>query len=92
MLPLVPAVGRVRFSKLSTPVLAHTVQRGHGGRYRLHLVGMPLGPGAWVFPVGTERGAPLSSARYKFDPMLIEVVASHLEFCLTGIVGDSRHR
>ena len=26
--PLVPAAGRVRFSKLSTPYQAHTVQRG----------------------------------------------------------------
>ena len=34
---------------------AHTVQRGHSGRYRRPPVGMPLGPGAWVFPVGTER-------------------------------------
>ena len=31
---------------------------------------MPLGPGAWVFPVGTERGAPLRAREYKFDPML----------------------
>ena len=43
---------------------------------------MPLGPGAWVFPVGTERGAPLSSTRYKFDPMLSEVVASPLRVLL----------
>ena len=35
-----------------------------------------------MFPVGTERGAPLSSARYKFDPMLIEVVASPLSVFL----------
>ena len=48
----------------------------------MHPVGMPPGPGAWVFPVGTERGAPLSSARYKFDPMLIEVVASPLRVLL----------
>ena len=48
---------------------------------------MPLGPGAWVFPVGTERGAPLSSARYKFDPMLIEVVASPLRVSLNGCRG-----
>ena len=40
------------------------------------------GPGAWVFPVETERGAPLSSTRYKFDPMLIEVVASPLRVLL----------
>ena len=43
---------------------------------------MPPGQGAWVFPVGTERGAPLSSARYKFDPMLIEIVASPLRVLL----------
>ena len=43
---------------------------------------MPPGPGAWVFSVGTERGAPLSSTRYKFDPMLIEVVASPLRVLL----------
>ena len=34
------------------------------------------GQGAWVFPVGTERGAPLRARVYKFDPMLREVVAS----------------
>ena len=87
VLPLVPAAGRVRFSKLSTPFLAHTVQRGHGGRYRVHPVGMPHGPGAWVFPVGAERGAPLSSARYKFDTMLIEVVASPLRVLLNKCRG-----
>ena len=48
----------------------------------MHPVGRPLGLGAWVFPVGTESGAPLSSARYKFDPMLIEVVASPLRVLL----------
>ena len=49
VLPLVPAVGRVRFSKLSTPFLAHTVQRGRGGIYYRHPVVMPPGLGAWVF-------------------------------------------
>ena len=48
----------------------------------MHPVGMPPGPGAWVFPVGTERGAPLSSMRYKFDPMIIEVVVSPLRVLL----------
>ena len=48
---------------------------------------MPPGPGAWVFPVGTERGAPLSSARYKFGPMLVEVVASPLRVLLNGCHG-----
>ena len=48
----------------------------------MHPVGRPPGPGAWVFLVGTERGAPLSSAWYKFDPMLIEVVASALRVSL----------
>ena len=43
---------------------------------------MPLSPGAWVFSVWAERGAHLSSARYKFDPMLIEVVASPLRVLL----------
>ena len=88
MLPLVPASGRVWFSKLSTPFLAHTVQRGHGGRYRLHPVGMPPGPGAWVFPVGAEGVAPLVCARYKFcDPMLVEVVASPLRVLLNECCG-----
>ena len=32
--------------------------------------------GAWVFPVGTERGAPLRARVYKFDPMLFEIVIS----------------
>src|SRR4051812_43887813 len=68
VLPLVPAVGGVRFSKLSTPVLAHTIQRGHGGRYRMHPVGMPPGLGAWVFPVGTERGAPLRACDRNLIP------------------------
>ena len=35
-----------------------------------------------MFLVGTERGAPLSKVRYKFDPMLIEVVASPLRVLL----------
>ena len=52
---------------------------------------MPPGPGAWVFPVGTERGAPLRARVYKFDPMLREVVASPLRVFLTCVVGDSRH-
>ena len=82
MLPLVPAVGRVWFSKLSTPVLAHTVQRGHGGRYRLHPVGMPPGPGAWVFPVVTERGAPLRARDINLIPCYVEVVASPLRVLL----------
>ena len=43
--------------------------------------------GAWVFPVGNESGAPLSSARYKFDPMLIEVVASPLRVLLNECRG-----
>ena len=47
----------------------------------MHPVGMPPGPGAWVFPVGAEGVAPLVCARYKFcDPMLVEVVASPLSF------------
>ena len=29
-----------------------------------------------MFPVGTERGAPLRARVKKFDPMLFEVVAS----------------
>ena len=88
VLPLVPATGRVRFSKLSTPVLSHTVQRGHGGRYRLHPVGRPPGPGAWVFPVGAEGVAPLVCAHYKFcDPMLLEVVASPLRVLLNRCRG-----
>ncbi len=29
-----------------------------------------------MFPIGTERGAPLRARVYKFDPMLFEVVAS----------------
>ena len=53
----------------------------------MHPVGRPPGPGAWVFPVGTERGAPLSSVRYKFDPMLIEVVASPLRVLLNECRG-----
>ena len=48
---------------------------------------MSLGPGAWVFPVGTERGAPLSSTRFKFDPMLIEVGASPLRVLLNECRG-----
>ena len=88
MLPLVPTSGRVRFSKLSTPFLAHTVQRGHSERYQWPLVGMSLGPGAWVFPVGTEGVAPLVCARYKFcDPMLVEVVASPLRVLLNECRG-----
>ena len=88
MLPLVPAAGRVQSSKLSTPFLAHTVQRGHGGRDRLHPVGMPPGPGAWVFPVGAEGVAPLVRAHYKFcDPMLLEVVASPLRVLLNRCRG-----
>ena len=43
---------------------------------------MPPGLGAWVFPVGTERGAPLSSLRYKFDLRIIEVVVSPLRVLL----------
>ena len=55
----------------------------------MHPVGMPPGPRAWVFPVVAEGVAPLVCAQYKFcDPRLLEVVASHLEFCLTGVVGD----
>ena len=55
-------------------------------------VGMPPGLGAWVFSVVAEGVVPLVCARYKFcDPMLIEVVASPLRVCLTGVVGDSRH-
>ena len=34
------------------------------------------GQGAWVFLVGTERGAPLRARVYKFDPMLFEIVIS----------------
>ncbi len=29
-----------------------------------------------MFPVGTERGAPLRARVYKFDPMLFEIVIS----------------
>ena len=36
------------------PLQAHTVHRGHGGRYRRHPVGMAPSPGAWVFPVVAE--------------------------------------
>ena len=56
VLPLVPAGDRVWFSKLSTPTKAHTVQRGHSGRYRRPPVGMPLGPGAWVFSGWDREG------------------------------------
>ena len=48
----------------------------------MYPVGGPPGSGAWVFSVGTERGALLSSARYKFDHMLIKVVASPLRVLL----------
>ena len=48
----------------------------------MHPVGMPPGPRAWVFPVGAEGVAPLVFARYKFDPMLREVVASPLRVLL----------
>ena len=52
------------------------------------LVGMSLGPGAWVFPVGAEGVAPLVCARYKFcDPMLVEVVASLLRVLLNECRG-----
>ena len=29
-----------------------------------------------MFPVGTEKGAPLRARVYKFDPMLFEIVIS----------------
>ena len=63
---------------------AHTVQRGHSGRYRRPPVGMPLGLGAWVFfPVGTERGGtPLERANRNLIPCYVEVVASPLRVLL----------
>ena len=49
---------------------------------------MSLGPGAWVFPVGSEGVAPLVCVRYKFcDPMLIEVGASPLRVLLNECRG-----
>ena len=43
-----------------------------------------------MFPVGTERGAPLRARVYKFDPMLREVVASPSQgFFLNVAEGDS---
>ena len=58
----------------------------------MHPVGMPPRQGAWVFPVGTERGAPLRARDINLIPCYVEVVAPHLEFGLIGVVGDSRHR
>ena len=66
---------------------AHTVQRGYGGRYRMHPVGMPPGPGAWVFPVGTERGAPLRARDINLIPCYVEVVASPLRVWLDWCCG-----
>ena len=40
-----------------------------------------------MFPVGTERGAPLRAREYKFDPMLVEVVASPLRVLLNECRG-----
>ena len=51
-------------------------------------VGMPPGPGAWMFSVVAEGVAPLVCARYKFcDPMLVEVVASPLRVLLNECRG-----
>ena len=46
------------------------------------LVSMPPGPGAWVFPVGTERGAPLRARDINLIPCYAEVVASPLRVLL----------
>ena len=48
----------------------------------MHPVGMPPGPGAWVFPVVTERGAPLRARDINLIPCYVEVVASPLRVLL----------
>ena len=48
----------------------------------MHPVGMPPGPGAWAFPVGTERGAPLRARDINLIPCYVEVVAYPLRVLL----------
>ena len=49
---------------------------------------MPLGQGAWVFSVGTEReGTPLERANRNLIPCYVEVVASPLRVLLGGCRG-----
>ena len=64
------------FSKLQTAFLVHTKRRGRDDGSMALDESQSSGQGAWVFPVGTERGAPLRARVYKFDPMLFEIVIS----------------
>ena len=47
---------RMRFSKLVTSFRVHTKQRGRDDGTLAQDYSQSSGQGAWVFPVGTERG------------------------------------